>query len=101
MDGKGPADGIVPGCYSLALSDADKTISLFQKNAQLKHIWFVNCELHNFAKGEVISNLRLYQTLNRRVPTDLGQKIIDAVPLSPAELCEALGAVKNDSLPSL
>lgn len=75
-----------------------RAIELFKNHAQLKQIWFVNCNFVHWAVESEVAELELYQTLNRRLPTDLRQKIIDGTSIRPTEWCEALGAVKNDSL---
>lgn len=82
---------IVPGCI---VDGVDAAEELFKKHAQLKHVWF----LDYFCFCEENRTPRIYQKLNRLVRTDIRQKIIDAVPLCPAEWCDALGAVAGESL---
>lgn len=91
-------DIFINGCSVCHSGGARAVIELFKKHAQLSHIWFIDCLVSDLAKGDDLLELELYQTLNRKVPTELRQKMIDAAPLRPTEWCEALSTIVDESI---
>lgn len=85
----------VPGCVIAASSGTRRAIRLFAHNAQLKHIWYLDC---TSLDDKDAAELNLYQTLNRKIPTALREKMIAAAPLQLMEWCDALGAVTDESI---